>query len=177
MRYLLVLVLVALVGCSDDDSADGWDVDAFRPRKAASFRQTPAGHFRDAGPLASVELGHVTDQEIDAAVDSAFASFWSTFPEFGRPEARVHLTDDYVFWYAGQWAGGASEGPDVLLCLWSRGTSNVDPGATFIKRAPDGNYPHWRFNSAPLVPALQHELLHSVIGDPGHARTEWSRAR
>lgn len=171
----VALLLALLVGCTDDGSADGWDTGQFRPHKASTWSTTPAGHARDAGPFASVESGHVTEVEIDAAIDAGFARFWSAFPEFGRPTARVHLTEDYVFWYAGQWAAGANEGQELLLPLFARGTSSGDPGAQFIKRAPDGNYSWWRFTTEPLVPALAHELLHRCIGDPQHGRAEWSR--
>jgi len=172
---LLIVPSLLLHGCADDTKANGWDTDNFKPHCATAWRVTPAGHVRDAGSFASVAGGFATDAEIDAAVDAGFASFWSTFPEFGRPEARVHITDDYVFWYGGQWAAGAQEGEEILLPLYSRGSSSGDPGAQFVKRAPNGQYPFWRFTTDPLLPALRHELLHRVIGDPFHARVEWSR--
>lgn len=183
MKKLIRVAFVVLIvpwwlmvpGCGEDFKADGWDTRDFAPHKATSWRYSPAGHQRDAGPFKSVEGGYITEAMIDAAVDAGFASFWATFPEFGRPEARIHLTEDYVFWYDGQWAGGADEDADILLPIFSRGTSNVDPGAQFIKRAPDSNYTWWRYTAEPLLPALQHELLHRVIIDPRHTRPEWAR--
>lgn len=172
---LLIVPTLLLDSCRDDSKVSGWDTDNFKPHKASTWRTTPAGHVRDAGPFSSVAGGFITEDDIDAAIDAGFASFWSTFPEFGRPEARVHLTEDYVFWYGGQWAGGADEGDEILLPLFTRGKSDVDPGAEFIKRAPDANYTWWRFTAEPLVPALRHELLHRVIGDPFHAGPQWAR--
>lgn len=178
MRYALLLLIVPsllLGGCTDDTKVGGWDVDEFRPHRATDFTVTPAGHMCDAGPFSSVVGGFVTEAEIHAAVDAGFAQFVYLFPELVPPNPRVHLTEDYVFWYGGTWAAGASEGGDVLVCLFSRGTSTGDPGAEYKKRAPDQNYGWWRFTVAPLCPGLTHELLHCVIGDPYHMTAWWGR--
>lgn len=178
MKTLLVILIIPtfLLGCSDDTTVNGWDTRAFEPHRASSFRQTPDGHLRDAGPFGSVTAGFVTESEIDAAVDAGFRRFAVLFPELSTPPVRVHINDDYVMWVPGAgWAGGVSEGENVCVCLFSRGTSAGDPGSQYIKRAPDGNYNHWRFTSEPLLPALTHELLHSVIGDPFHASAFWNR--
>lgn len=171
----LAATLLLVVCCQDDYQVNGWDTREFAPHVAKAWRSTPAGHQRDAGPFESVRRGYLTEASIDSAVDAGFSGFWALFPEFGRPEARIHLTEDYVFWYSGRWAGGADEGEDILLPIFSRGTSTSDPGDQFIKRPPDANWTWWRYTAAPLVPALQHELLHRCIGDPNHGRDEWGR--
>jgi hypothetical protein len=177
--FALILVLIVpsflLAGCGEHRNVHGFDTNDFKPHLAAAWTTTPAGHQRDAGPFASVAGGFVTEAEIDQAVDDGFSAFYAKFPQFGRPEARIHITEDYVFWYGGRWAGGADEGADIMLPLFSRGTSAGDPGAEFLKRAPDGNYSWWRFTATPLLPALQHELLHRVIGDPFHLSALWAQ--
>lgn len=174
MRYFLVLCLF-YTGCNSDDKADGWDVDTFQPRIASSFQATPQGRLRASG-IQSVSLGYVTDQEIDTAIDAAFLKFAQVFPELPIPNPRIHLQDDYVMRVQGQWASGWTISPsDVVVCLWSRGNSAINPGACFIARPPDSNYSTWRFNSSPLVPALVHELIHCAVSDPLHHSVYFTR--
>lgn len=138
---LLIVPSLLLDGCSKDGKVDGWDTQAFASHRASSFRQTPAGHLRDAGPIGSVGGGFLTDAEIDRGIDVGFARFALLFPEFSTPNPRVSLNDDYVMYVTGAgWASGACMGRgsnDVSVCLWSRGTSTIDPGAEYIKRAPN----------------------------------------
>ena len=179
MRNLLMLLLVPLwlLGCKQDTKVNGWDVRNFYPHQASSYRQTPQGHMRDAGPFASVQAGFCTEQDIDSAVDYQYSKFAFDFPDLPTPHAFVDITDDYVMYVIGAgWAAGMdmSMSP-IYVCLWSRSYSNTDPGAEFIKRGPDQNYSQWRYTSFPLLPALEHELLHTIIGDPTHSSAYWSR--
>ena len=174
VKRLLVL-LILCTGCNSDDKADGWDVDAFQPRIASSFQATPQGRLRSTG-VVSVSLGHVTDLEIDTAIDAAFLKFSQVFPELSIPNPRIHLQDDYVMRVQGEWASGWTiDSGNVVVCLWSRGNSAINPGACYISRPPDGNYSTWRFNSSPLVPALVHELIHCAVSDPLHHSVYFTR--
>ena len=188
MRTLLLLLilipsaLLGLTGCLHEDERDD-PRNAFAPHYATAWRTTPAGLMRDAGPFGSVAAGYTTDDEIDAAVDAAHADFVARFPEFSWVRPWVHLTDDYVF-FANVPGGGFASGwhlgdGEVVLALWSRGTSATDPGDVWIKRAPGDSFgaymDHWRYTARRLVPAYQHECLHVAIGDPTHASPLWAR--
>lgn len=180
MRNLLVLIIpLWLLSCSDNNNVDGFDVRNFYPHQARSYHLTPMGHYRDAGPFASVAGGYVTEDDIDNAVDRGYSEFAVDFPELPAPSAYIDITDDYVMYVPNAgWASGADYGTSpVYVCLWSRGHSSIDPGAEFIKRAPNQNHSDWQFNIFPLLPALEHELLHTIIGDPGHSSSLWQRIR
>lgn len=174
MIRLNVVVLAILLGCGDrDHSKDPW-----LQHVPERWTLTPAGHRRDAGPFGSVEQNWATEAEIDAAVDVAFANFGAVFPAWSV-DLPVTVNDDYVMW-VGQWAAGvyvAGSGR-VGVTLWTRTETLADPGPAWIVRAPGNSwgveYANWRHTTRPLVPALEHELLHVVIGDPGHARPEWA---
>lgn len=173
MRTLPLLLLLAC-GCANDGKANGWNTRQFEPHQPSVFRQTPGGHLREVigGP---VTQGYITDADIDAAVDAGFSRFAVLYYDLPMPAPHVGLMDDYTMW-VGMWAGGVTiNRGEIIVCLWSRGISPTDPGATYIKRAPDSNYAWWRFSAEPLCPAVCHELLHCVIDDPGHTSALWAR--
>lgn len=184
MKMLLSSFTLFLAGCSLFSSKDKPDPhDAFRPHHPTSLRTTPKGHHRDAGPFVSVTQGFETEVEIDQAVDGEYDYFRSKFPQYASIEVDVWLSDDYVMWNPspGEWCAGLGPGQGgiVVACaIWSRKTSDLDPGTAWIKRPP-GTYfgeeiPKWRSTTSPLVPALAHELLHIAIGDRDHRRPEWA---
>lgn len=177
----LPLVLALLGGCLDSDR--GYDYSAFYPHYATSWRLTPGGITRDAGPFGSVDGGFTTEEEIDAALDAAHADYSARFPEFAWIRPLVHLTDDYCFYVSlpgGGFASGWHIGDgQIVLALWSRGRSASEPMGCWIKRAPGDSFgvymDHWRYTSRALVPAYQHEALHVAIGDAGHVSPFWGR--
>lgn len=180
MRYFLCLFLLITPGCGPgkDHSHDPW-----LQHTVTSWAVTPAGHVRDAGPFQSVTDGWITEADIDAATDAGYARFALLFPEFPIGDHPFSINDDYVMWipHAG-WAGGVEYSGigHVGVCMFTRGSTYTDPSPAFIVRPPGqdqwGNYhPDWRHTQAPLLPALPHELLHTVIGDPDHINPLWSR--
>ena len=176
-RFLLSIITIFFLSCNNGEIIDGWDVRQFYPHVASSFVLTPGGHLRDAGPFLSEQAHFVSYYSINSVVDDAFIRFQIDFPELIQPHAAVNITEDYVMYVTGVgWAGGVDyDSNNIYVCLFSRGTSFVDPGYQFIKRPPDKNYAWWRFTTTPLMPAIEHELLHSVIGDPNHSSTYWNR--
>lgn len=178
--FVLTLAIALLwVGCAvkRDTSRLAW-----YPHQPSRLSMTPAGHMRDAGPFLSVDGGFTSDAEIDGAVDAAFSRFGRLFPQFPLGAHPVALNDDYVMWVpaAGTWASGeeVTGRAQINVCLWTRAEGALQPApGSFIERAP-GNYwgveyANWRWTSRPLAPALEHELLHAAISDPGHTRPEW----
>ncbi len=176
-RVLAGVVLALLLGCDSDYFVDGWDTRLFAPVQAQTYKQTLGGHWRASDALNSLLDGFLSDLEIDQAVDYGFNRFRSLYPELACPNPKVNLNDDYVMYVQGAgWAGGYSvDSTQIYVCLWSRGESSIDPGAEFIKRPPNSQYANWRFTSLPLCPAIAHELLHCVIGDPNHTSPLWLR--
>lgn len=181
MRRFLILLLIpsCLLGCLErhDDPRD-----SYSPHFATSWRLTPVGILRDAGPFGSVSGGYITEEEIDNALDLAHFDFVSKFPEFAWVNPYVHLTDDYVFFLSvyGAWVSGYHMGDNqIAISLWTRGKSVEEPTNCWIKRAPGDSfgtyYDYWRYTAFPLIPAYQHECLHVAIGDPGHTSSYWSR--
>lgn len=180
--FLLLLIPSALLaGCLDDKHED--PRNAYAPHYATSWRVTPGGIMRDAGPFGSVGASYVSEEEIDAALDAARADFVSRFPEFAWINPYVHLTDDYCFFvnlpgggFASGWRFAENE---IALALWSRGRSADEPSDCWIKRAPGDSFgvymDHWRYTTRRLVPAYQHEALHVAIDDPSHSSPLWGR--
>lgn len=171
----LLLAVLILSGCGDDDPS--WKM-ALSPHIATSWRVTPGGITRDAGPFKSVERGYTTEEEIDADLDAARLDFQARFPEFAWVNPLVHLTDDYVFWTPRGWAAGWRVAEyQIALPIWSRTPCATDPGDVFLKRPPDGDNNYWRYTGRPLVPAYQHECLHVAIGYPDvdHRSPLWLR--
>lgn len=159
-RLLLILIVpsILLGGCVYDRKRDD-SKNAWLQHKPTAWKLTPDGHMRDAGPFDSMAGDWITEQDVDAAVDSAFQ--------------RFALNDDYAMWInpPGAWASGAeTTGRDAIgVCLWTRAETAADPGSWFIVRPP-GNYwgveyANYRHTAFPLCPALEHELLHTVIDD------------
>ena len=188
IRFAFVLTLLALTlagACGkQEDPHKPW-----YPHHVSTWTWTPGGYARDAGGFASVESGFVTDAEIDSAIDKAFAHFGTVFPNIVLPARPVALNDDYVLWVKqgrgnnqGVWASGLwITGQDhITVALWSRGEGSTPPAVPdpFIAREPGNywgvHYDTWRWTALPLVPAIEHELLHTAIGDPEHARAEWA---
>lgn len=177
----ITLLLLALSGCHrhEDHSHDEW-----LPHVPTAWVTTSNGHVRDAGPFASVQAGWTTDAEIDAAVDDAYVRFASAFGQ-AAPEVPCAINDDYCLWVPDleMWASGVEyEGyrhPHITVCLWLRWETQFDPGPAWIVRPPGEywgvNYDLWRHTTAPLVPALMHELLHAWIGDPDHTSPLWAK--
>ncbi len=189
-KLLAALVLassISSIGCAvkRDTTRLEW-----YPHSPSSYVTTPAGHKRDAGPFKSVQAGLVTEAQIDAAVDAGFENFGKIFPNYagkiGNPP--VAINDDYVLFVPGQgeqaWASGVEGLPSkdghITVCLWSRKeTPAAPPVAVFIVRPP-GNYwgvfySSYRWTSPPLVPALEHELLHIAITDDDHVGPDWDK--
>lgn len=170
-------ILLLLSGCDADYFVDGWDTRLFAPTQGTAYQATPEGHWRASDALQSVQAGFLVSKDVDDAVDAGFQRFRSIYPELACPNPKVNLNDDYVMYVQGAgWAGGYSiDSSQIYVCLWVRGESSIDPGAVFIKRAPNSQYANWRFTAEPLCPAIAHELLHCVIGDPGHTSPLWLR--
>lgn len=184
--FILAFVVISSIGCAIE--RDTTRLEWF-PHRASSFVTTPAGHKRDAGPFKSVEAGFVTNEEIDAAVDAGFENFGKIFPhlvsKIGNPP--VVINDDYVMfipWLGDEaWAAGL-EGPTkdghINLCLWARKEGPTAPeGKIYIVRPPGVYwkvpYSGYRWTGSPLVPALEHELLHVAISDDDHVGPEWDK--
>lgn len=176
--------LLLLAGCNIFSPSDKPDPhDPWLPHKPASWRTTPKGHVRDAGPFQSIAQGLATEAEVDQAIDQEFDYFRSKLPQYAAIEVKVWLNDDYVMWCPSPptWCAGLEPGLGaylVVCCIWSRRVSSEDPGPCYIKRAP-GTYfgqevTTWRSTVRPFVPALAHEMLHVAIGDPTHSRPEWT---
>ena len=182
LRMMVVLFIpTCLLGCLDDERDDPRYL--YLPHYATAWRVTPGGITRDAGPFGSVAGGFTTEEEIDAALDDAHADFSARFPEFAWIRPWVHLTDDYTFFVSAPGGGFASgwhigDG-QIVLALWSRGTSTTEPMDCWLKRAPGDSfgiyYDHWRYTARRLVPAYQHECLHVAIGDPTHSSPLWNQ--
>jgi hypothetical protein len=183
LKILTAVLLLGLAACAvpRDTTRVQW-----YPHVPAFWRTTPDGHKRDDGPFNSVLKGFTTDEAIDAGVDQGYARFRKLFPEFAAQvrDYPVALNDDYAEFIptVQVWASGEETTGDKIihLCLWSRGSAPTDPGSAFIVRPPGNywgvDYTDWRFTAPPLCPALAHELLHTMIDDPGHKRTDmWAR--
>lgn len=153
------------------------------PHQPTAWVTTTGGHKRDAGPFKSVQMGFLTDEEINAAVDRGYANFKATFPDLKVVEKPVALNDDYAMfvWWLNAWASGVCgghEGDIYGVCIWLRGSAAADPGPGIFIVRPPGTYwgvPYsdWRYTTKPIAPALEHEMLHAVIGDPGHKDPRW----
>ncbi len=176
MRFALALILLA--GCSSDADHSR---DAWLQHQPSAWSLTSAGHVRDAGPFGSVAAGWTDDAQIDAAIDAGYQRFLDRLG-FAAPETPVTLNDDYVMWVPGSgWAAGVSinGSGNVGVTLWTRIESPADPGPAWIVRPPGNSwgveYTVWRHTGAPLAPAVAHELLHVVIGDPDHQSPLWAK--
>ncbi len=182
LRCLFVLMLSACGGDKPDPHVPWY------PHVPTSWVTTADGNLRDAGPFESICQGYVTDAEIDAEVDAAFRHFSAMFPQLVLPVRPVVINDDYVlwakygkgngqgFWAAGMWFEGQAH---ITVTLWTRVESVTAPvPCPFIARPPGDSwgvyYANWRWTSRPLVPAIEHELLHTVIHDPGHKSDLWA---
>ncbi len=152
------------------------------PHKPTAWRATPGGHTRDAGPFQSVQMGFLTEEEIDAGVDAGFANFQKVFPDLPCANKPVALNDDYAMFVpqVNAWASGVdlTGAATITVCLWTRANGPADPGkGIFIVRPPgtywDVPYPDWRWTVRPIAPAIMHELLHEAIGDPNHTDPRW----
>lgn len=181
MKALFVgIVLLSLAACAVPRDAS---MVPYMQHTPESWRTTPGGHRRDAGPFESVRTGYLTEDDIDKAVDDGYARFASLFPDLAQKlhEHSVTLNDDYAMWVPGTSifsSGSEKSGSDIIgVCIWSRDQGPAEPKDKFISRAPgmyfNVNYTSWRWTSRPLCPAIPHELLHSVIGDGGHKDARW----
>jgi len=177
MKYLRCAIAVLLVSCGVGDPYAQW-----RIQQPKYYVQTPNGHVRDGGPFRSVKEGWVTEKDLDWAVDSSYLYYSKLFPDYPAPNYAVWLVDDYVMWVDGAgWAGGVSYmgAGWIGVCIWSRVYTDTDPHPCFIARAPGNSfgtqYSAWRHTDLPLMPAIAHELLHTVIDDPQHKSPLWQR--
>lgn len=186
MRALIVLIVpTVLLGCGNnpDHKKDPW-----LQHVPTAWKLTPEGHTRDAGPFASIDGDWLTDSDIDNAVDDAYKRFHVRFPGLLVGEYPITLNDDYAMWIPldrrgnGAWAAGVctTASGNIGVCLWSRAETVDEPGSAYIVRPPGVywgvGYATWRHTGWPLCPAIVHELLHSVIGDPDHTSPLWANA-
>lgn len=184
--WIILLIPSLFLGCDQktDRSHDPW-----LKHQVTIWHITPGGHVRDGGPFASVTEGWITEQDIDKATDAAYARYAFLFPEFPVSDHPFSINDDYVMWASafkngadGIWAAGEEfvGGGQIGVTMFTRGSSLTDPGPHFIVRPPGEdqwgtNHPDFRYTALPLVPALEHELLHTAIGDPFHNSILWQR--
>ncbi len=181
MKNFLTLAIMVMSGCIDHEDDPR---DIYAPHYATSWHVTNGGIVRDAGPFHSVSKGYLTEDELDVALDAARAEWLYLFPELPAVNPYVHLTDDYVFWVSSAqgWASGMHIGNNqIMIAIWSRGTSYDKPSECYLFRAPGDSfgtqYPYYRYTTRPLVPAYQHECLHVAIGDASHSSVLWERLK
>lgn len=192
IRAIFVLALLGILApCCDNpfDKNVDHSHDPWLQHKVAAWHVTPGGHVRDAGPFASVDGAWIKDTDIDQATDAAYARYAALFPEYPVSDHPFSINDDYVMWASpykngadGVWAAGDEfvGGGQIGVTMFTRMESATDPSPQFIVRPPGfdqwGTYHvNYRYTTGPLVPALEHELLHAAIGDAQHRSQLWQR--